>query len=236
MRVAIIPARGGSKRIPGKNIREFCGRPMISYSIEATRQSGLFEQVMVSTDCPRIAAVAQQWGADVPFLRPAHLADDHTSMLEPVRHAIHWLHSLGQEPLEVCCVFATAPLLQASMIREALDLLQREKASAVVPVATYPFHPYRGFALDDRGGLQKLFPQHFDAYDKNAPLACYDAGLFYWFNIRAFLEHTELFGPSTRALRVDRFAAQDINDEEDWQAVEYLYRVRQLQQAGEPCA
>src|SRR5271165_2089228 len=162
MNIAIIPARGGSKRIPRKNIRLFSGRPMIAYSISAARECGLFEHVIVSTEDPEIAAVAREHGAETPFVRPAELADDHATTVPVIKHGVEWVRqNLG--PVErVCCIYATAPLIQVSALAAAHELLVRERVSGYVFSATaFPFPIQRAFKRRADGRVEMFEPANY---------------------------------------------------------------------------
>lgn len=221
--VAIIPARAGSKRIPGKNIRPFLGKPMIQYSIEAAQASGLFEQVVVSTDSAEIAALATSLGASVPFVRPAHLADDHTPLADVLHHALTWLAEHGRSYAQVCCILATAPLLQLRYLQQGAGLLRPDGVDAVIPVTTYEFPIFRSFKQVD-GTLQLLWPEYELTRSNDLPEAYHDIGQFYWLKTDAFLRSKKIFARGARPLIVPRSLVQDIDTEEDWARAELIYR------------
>lgn len=221
--VAIIPARAGSKRIPRKNLRPFLGKPILQYSIEAALQSRLFHRVVVSTDSPEIAALAQALGAEAPFLRPEHLADDHTPLAEVVHHALSWLAEQGQQYQYACCILATAPLLQQRFLKEGAAILRSEACDAVIPVTTYEFPIFRSFKLDD-GTLKLMWPEYELMRSNDLAEAYHDIGQFYWLQVAAFLRSRRIFAPSARAVLVPRSLVQDIDTEDDWQRAEFLAR------------
>jgi N-acylneuraminate cytidylyltransferase len=223
----VIPARGGSKRIPRKNVREFCGRPMIAHSILCATESGLFDKVIVSTDDAEIAAVARDFGGQVPFLRPAALADDHTGTSAVVAHAIAYLQSQGESPSAVCCIYATAPFLQRNDLAEGLRLLEQGDWQYVFAAARYGFPIFRSFHEDKDGGLAMFFPEHFDTRSQDLPEALYDAGQFYWGRPKAWLEGTRIFDRTSTVVTLPRWRVQDIDTAEDWERAEIIWRMLQ---------
>ena len=217
MRLAIIPARGGSKRIPRKNIRDFCGKPMIAYAIDAARASGLFEHIVVSTDDSEIAAVARACGAEVPFMRPAQLADDYTGTTPVVQHAIRACAELGWPAKEVCCIYATVPLLSAEVIRDAHALLTKE-VDFVFTACHFDFPILRALNHHPDGSVSPAFPDRIGCRSQDLPDYIHDAGQIYWGTADAFLTNKPVFGPTSRALLLPRQQVVDIDTEEDWQA------------------
>src|SRR5208283_4279689 len=187
MKIAVIPARGGSKRIPKKNIRPFAGKPIIAYSIESAIESGLFERIIVSTDDPEIANVAVELGAEAPFMRPATLADDHTGTNAVVKHAVAWAIDHDRVVTHACCIYATAPFIQASQLREGFaSLLAGDKAFAF-SVTSYPFPIQRALRVSSEGVVEPMFPEHVLSRSQDLEPAYHDAGQFYWGTAAAFL-------------------------------------------------
>lgn len=227
MKIAVIPARGGSKRIPGKNIRVFEGRPIIAYSIEAARACRLFDRVIVSTDSEEIATVAREWGAETPFLRPAELSDDHSGTDAVVKHAIAWLGERGHEVSHACCIYATAPFLQAVYLREGHDKLIASGKSFVFSVTTFPFPVQRALRLTEAGEVEALYPQSAATRSQDLEKAYHDAAQFYWGTARAFTQEEEMFSRVSLPLILPRYLVQDIDDEEDWRSAEFIYRAWQ---------
>lgn len=225
MNLCVIPARGGSKRIPRKNIREFCGKPMIAWSIEAARQAGCFDRVAVSTDDREIAEVSRRWGAEVPFLRPAALADDITGTIPVVAHAVRWLHREGLEATSACCLYATAPFVQSSELREGLELLASIPPDRFVFTATAFSSPIqRALKLDPVSGEARMWqPQHFNARSQDLEPAYHDAGQFYWGRPQAWLTVGNLF-EGGRALLLPHWRVQDIDTEDDWRRAELIHQ------------
>ncbi|WP_426153749.1 pseudaminic acid cytidylyltransferase [Pseudomonas sp. DC3000-4b1] len=227
-KVAIIPARGGSKRLPGKNLRPFNGLPMIAWSIRAARRAGCFDRIVVSTDDPAIAELALTEGAEVPFMRPAALADDYTGTLPVVAHA---LEQLPQASL-ACCLYATAPLVQACHLREGLALLEaRPDKSYAFSVCTFAFPVQRALVLDAEGALSALYPEYRDTRSQDLPTAYQDAGQFYWGRREAWLRGDPLFSPCSLPVQLPRYLVQDIDTEEDWRRAEFMHQA--LSAAGE---
>jgi pseudaminic acid cytidylyltransferase len=227
MRLCVIPARGGSKRIPRKNIRPFAGRPIIAYSIDAARESGLFDRIMVSTDDAEIAEVAHGVGAEIPFLRPAELADDYVGTNAVVTHAIHW-HAANDIPVaEVCCIYATAPFVQARYLREGLDRLLTTGKSFVFSVTKYPFPVQRAIRLNDQGEVEALFPECRNSRSQDLEPIYHDAGQFYWGTAAAFLGDVPLFSSSALPVILPPHLVQDIDTDEDWHRAELMFRAWQ---------
>jgi len=230
--VAIIPARGGSKRIVGKNLKAFRGEPIIVHSIRVALGSGLFERVIVSTDDPRIAEVALAHGAEVPFLRPAALADDHASTAAVIVHALETLAEQGHEVELACCIYATAPLLQSRFLRQGFDLLgEHPECAYAFSVCGFGFPVQRALGLTAEGTLTALYPQYRDTRSQDLPPAFQDAGQFYWGRREAWLSGLAVFSEHSLPVILPRHLVQDIDTEEDWRRAEFLYAA--LQAAGE---
>lgn len=234
MRIAVIPARGGSKRIPRKNIREFAGQPMILFPIQCALRSGLFERVVVSTDDAEIAAIARRCGAEVPFMRPAELADDHTATVPVIAHAIAELRATGVEPSAVCCIYATAPFLDAADLLAGWQALQTGEWHYVFSATTFAFPVFRSFRRIEGGGVEMFFPEHFGTRSQDLPEALHDAGQFYWGQAQAWLDHRRIFERWSTVVRVPRWRVQDIDTEEDWVRAEMIHEY--LQGAGHAVA
>ncbi|MHC8321673.1 pseudaminic acid cytidylyltransferase [Pseudomonas sp. GB2N2] len=218
--VAIIPARGGSKRIPRKNLKPFDGVPMIVRSIRTALDSQLFDRVIVSTDDEEIAEVARAQGADVPFMRPAALADDFTGTAAVIVHALQQLPAFDY----ACCIYATAPLLQARFLRQGLDALERHPdKSFAFSVAGFGFPVQRALTLDEQGALTSLYPQFRDTRSQDLAEAFQDAGQFYWGRSEAWLRGDVLFSPASLPVILPRHLVQDIDTAEDWARAEYLF-------------
>jgi pseudaminic acid cytidylyltransferase len=224
MNIAIIPARGGSKRIPRKNVRLFCGRPMIHWSIAAALESGCFDRVMISTDDDEVAAEGVRAGAEAPFRRPVELSDDHTPTLPVIAHAVRWLRNQGFSPERVCCIYATAPLIQASDVRAALNVLRSSNANYVFSATTFPFPPCRALRQDDSGSAVPAFPEFINCRSQDLPEMFHDAGQFYWGLAQAFSDQLPIFARGSRPFMLPRTRVQDIDTPEDWCHAELLFR------------
>lgn len=223
MKVAVIPARGGSKRIQGKNIRDFCGKPMIAWSIEAARASGCFDEVIVSTDDEKIAEVARQWGAAIPFVRPAHLSDDYTGTLPVIRHAVEWFCKAGHAIDLACCIYATAPFITPEDIQEGERQLQAAGCSFAFSVTSYAFPIQRALRLGDGGRVEMMHPEEFATRSQDLEEAWHDAGQFYWGTAGAWLEERMIFGRDSIGVPIPRYRVQDVDTHEDWENAEYMF-------------
>ncbi|WP_339491399.1 pseudaminic acid cytidylyltransferase [Pseudomonas sp. EA_15y_Pfl2_R67] len=220
--VAIIPARGGSKRIPRKNLKLFDGVPMIVRSIRTALASRLFDDVIVSTDDEEIAELAHAHGAQVPFMRPTTLADEFTGTAAVIAHALGELHERSFD--FACCIYATAPLLQARFLHEGFELLgEHPDKSFAFSVTGFGFPVQRALTLDEQGALTPLYPQFRDTRSQDLPQAFQDAGQFYWGRREAWLRGDKLFSPSSLPVVLPRHLVQDIDTLEDWKRAEYLY-------------
>jgi N-acylneuraminate cytidylyltransferase len=228
MKLALIPARGGSKRIPRKNIKPFCGKPIVAWSIEAARASGCFDRIVGSTDDEEIADVARAAGADVPFMRPAELADDHAGTIPVVRHAIEWQRAHGPEPRQVCCLYATAPFVTADDLREGLARLDPgDGVNFVFPVARYAYPIQRALRLAADGHVSMFQPDEFRTRSQDLEPAYHDAGQFYWGTTDGWMAAETMFGTASIALVRPPWRVQDIDVAEDWQRAEVLFQLSQ---------
>ncbi len=219
--VAIIPARGGSQRIPRKNIKLFNGEPMIAYSIRAALASGVFDQVVVSTDDEEIADVARAHGAEVPFMRPAELADAFTGTAAVIQHA---LGALSCSFDYACCIYATAPLLQARYLRQGLEALEAAaEKSFAFSVCSFGFPVQRALLIDSDGSLSAMHPEFRSVRSQDLPVAYQDAGQFYWGRCEAWRRGDTVFSELSLPVILPRHLVQDIDSPEDWLRAEYLY-------------
>jgi N-acylneuraminate cytidylyltransferase len=225
MNIAIIPARGGSKRIPRKNIKNFHGKPIIAYSIAAAKESGCFDRIIVSTDDEEIARVARAYGADVPFLRPANIADDHATTMEVIQHAIKYCTEQGYKPDLVCCIYATAPFLLPAYLQQAKKELNNSKVEYAFSVTSYPFPIQRAVYLTNEGRVQMFYSEYSDTRSQDLKEAYHDAGQFYWGRSSAFSQGKAIFSESSKAVVLPRKRVQDIDTLEDWELAEALFSV-----------
>lgn len=227
MRLAVIPARGGSKRIPRKNIKLFGGQPMIAWSIQAALRSGCFDRVVVSTDDSEIAQISQAHGALVPFVRPPEFSDDHTGTIPVIAHATRWHQDHGMPATEVCCIYATAPFVQAQDLQRGLALLQSSGADYAFSVTSYAFPIQRAIRITSEQRVEMFQPDQFNTRSQDLPEAWHDAGQFYWGLADAWLAQKTLFNPQSVPVRLPRHRVQDIDTPEDWTRAEWLFKAMQ---------
>ena len=223
MQLAVIPARGGSKRIPRKNIKEFHGQPMIAWSIQAALNSGCIDEVWVSTDDDEIAAIAQSYGAKIPFIRPANLSDDFATTADVMQHAVQAYQTQYQQlPNYVCCLYATAPFVQRQDLQKGFELIQTKSLDYVFSATSYPFPIQRAIKLDKDGAVNMFSPEHFNTRSQDLEEAWHDAGQFYWGRSEAWLSKARIFSPQSSTVALPRFRVQDIDTSEDWQRAELM--------------
>jgi pseudaminic acid cytidylyltransferase len=226
VRIAVIPARGGSKRIPRKNIRDFCGKPVIAWSIEAAQRSACFDQVIVSTDDDEIAGLARGLGAVVPFVRPAKLSGDHIGTTDVIRHAIDFLNSCSDRTVEhACCIYATAPFVTSEDILEGLQILLSKECDYVFTVTSYAYPIQRALRITRQGQVEMFNPEYIESRSQDLEDAYHDAGQFYWGRAEAWLSESPIFSPGAVPLILPRYRVQDIDTPEDWTQAEKMYNV-----------
>lgn len=225
MKIAIIPARGGSKRIPKKNIKEFLGKPIIAYSIEAALHSNLFDQVIVSTDDDEIAKVALQFGAAVPFKRPKNLADDFTPTVPVISHAIMEMENQGYNIEFACCIYATAPFVTEHHLCLAYEKLVQNHHSYVFSATPFSFPIFRAFQMTQDDRVKMFWPEHYNTRSQDLPKAYQDAGQFYWGTKEAFLSGKPFFSEDASIIELPAFMVQDIDTLDDWEKAEILYKL-----------
>jgi N-acylneuraminate cytidylyltransferase len=230
--VAIITARGGSKRIPRKNLREFCGRPILHYVIDAARGAGCFDEVMVSTDDPEIAALATATGAAVPFFRSPEAASDTATTAAAVGEVLRHYRALGTSFEYACCLYPTAPFVTPDALRAGLALLQSDEATpGVMPVVRFSFPIQRALNLTAQQRVSWREPQYRLARSQDLEPTYHDAGQFYWLRVRAFDERPQVVAEGMRAMVVPEWQVQDIDTEDDWLMAEMKYRYLQSRTA-----
>jgi N-acylneuraminate cytidylyltransferase len=222
MKIAIIPARGGSKRIPHKNIKDFCGKPMLAWSIEAAKISGLFDRIIVSTDDAEIAKVAKKWGAEVPFIRPDELSNDYAGTTEVIAHATQWILDQGSDVTAVCCIYATAPFVRVDDLKHGWEALESGDWDYAFTVTDFAAPIFRSFKQTAEGGIEMFFPEHFDTRSQDLPNALHDAGQFYWGRPTAWLKGKLIFDRYSKPLIIPRWRVQDIDTHDDWERAEIL--------------
>lgn len=222
MKIAVIPARGGSKRIPRKNIRMFAGRPMIAYAIDTARRSGLFEHVVVSTDDPEIADTARRLGAEVPFTRPAELSDDYTPTVPVIAHAVTACRALGWSVSHACCLYPAIPLVRPEDVAEALRLLEQHgNVGYTFPVTPFPSAIQRALKRAADGRVEPFHPEHVNTRTQDLEPAFHDAGQFYWASADTWLAGLPVHA-NGRAIVLPNWRVVDIDTPEDWERAEAL--------------
>lgn len=230
MKLAIIPARGGSKRIPRKNIKVFCGKPMIAYSIEAALKSGCFDRVIVTTDDEEIAEVSKSYGADIPFMRPNELADDYAGTLPVIKHAIEAMEKQGHSVTEVLCLYATAPFVQPYIITEAYQQLQDTQADYCFTVTSFVAPIQRAFKLTQENRLEMFEPEQFNKRSQDLEEAYHDAGQFYWGKAEAFKQQKPMLSKHASPYILPRYLVQDIDTLDDWKRAELMFAAMKAQE------
>lgn len=224
MNLCVIPARGGSKRVPRKNIRDFDGRPMITYPITAAQESGLFDRIIVSTDDDEIASIARSGGAEVPFRRPAELADDHAGTIAVIAHATEWAIESGFKPSLVCCIYPATPFLVIDDLKQAHEAMLASRWDYCFSVCEYASPIFRSFEALPNGGLRMFFPDKFSERSQDLPHALHDAGQFYFGRPEAWLEARPLYGPHSSFVELPRWRVHDIDTPDDWLRAELVWR------------
>lgn len=229
MQLAVIPARGGSKRIPRKNIKMFHGQPMIAWSIQAAIDSGCFDEVWVSTDDEEIAEVAQVYGAKVPFLRPVHLSDDFATTADVMSHAVEEFGKINHAlPDYICCLYATAPFVTKADLVQGLEKIKNNSnLNYVFSATTYPFPIQRAIKLNAHDTVEMFSPQYFNVRSQDLEEAWHDAGQFYWGTAEAWLNKAMIFASQSSVVELPRFRVQDIDTQEDWDRAEWLFKAIQ---------
>lgn len=222
--IAIITARGGSKRIPRKNIREFCGRPILAYSIEAALRSGVFDTVMVSTDDEEIAEAARRFGAEVPFFRSEETSNDYATTPQVLTEVMAEYKKRGQVFERLCGIYPTAPFLRSETLKEAMELLTESGADAVQPVVRFSFPPQRGVVIRN-GEVRHIWPEYRTARSQDLEPYYHDVGQFYCLNAESFEKQAMLVMERTLPYIMAETEVQDIDTEEDWQLAEIKYRM-----------
>ncbi len=222
MRIAIIPARGGSKRIPRKNIKLFAGKPMIAHAIGIAQNSGLFDHIVVSTDDDEISHIATEYGAESPFVRPAELADDHTATVPVIAHAVSTCLALGWPVDQVCCIYPAVPFMQKDDLVAALHRLETNDISYVFPVAAYPSAIQRALRQLPNGLMEPFYSQYATTRTQDLEPAFYDVGQFYWGLAQSWLEGKTIHRHGA-GLVIPNWRVIDIDTAEDWQRAELMY-------------
>jgi len=222
MTLCVIPARGGSKRIPGKNIKTFFGKPMIQWSIEAAQKSELFDHIIVSTDDEVIAEISRGLGVLVPFKRAEELSDDYATTTDVIADATRWAKCAGLDADIVCCLYATAPFVRVADLIEAYEVIRDSEWEYVFSVAEYSSPIFRAFGQTDTKGVEMFFPEYFESRSQDLPQALFDAGMFYMGRADAWIQGLRIFGNHSFPLRIPSWRVQDIDTPEDWERAEQM--------------
>ena len=223
MNIAIIPARGGSKRIPKKNIKSFLGKPIISYSIDTAIKSGLFGKVIVSTDDPEISEIANEYGAETPFTRPKQLSDDFSGTHEVIGHAVECIETPEININYVCCIYATAPFIRNEYLKKGLEIIKTGNWDSVIAATKFNYPIQRSFRVNDNGGLEMFYPENFSKRSQDLEDAFHDAGQFYWATPDHWKNSKGGFGDKNTIVEIPNYLVQDIDDLDDWYRAEGIY-------------
>lgn len=223
--IAIILARGGSKRIPQKNIKDFCGKPILAYSIETALKSKVFDEVMVSTNSDKIADLAKKYGANVPFRRSEKNADDFATTSNALLEVLDEYEKRGKKFEVACCIYPTAPFVTAKHLIEAVALLKSKKADVVLPVVAFSYPPQRGLIQKENGNIEMAFPQYMDARSQDLEKIYHDCGQYYVFKVSAFQKNKNIMRGRIWPVTVSELEMQDIDNESDWKLAEIKYKL-----------
>lgn len=230
--IAVITARGGSKRIPRKNIKEFCGKPIITYSIEAALSAGIFDEVMVSTDDAQIAEIAKKAGAKVPFFRSADTANDYANTTDVMREVLNAYKEQGREFDVACCIYPTAPFVTADKLKKAYAAMQEKQAEALLPVVKFSFPPQRS-VVQNGDFLSFKWPEHMFTRSQDLEPFYHDAGQFYFIRVADFYRQKKLIMDKTVPFPLPELEVQDIDTMDDWEIAEVKYRVMEKRETAE---
>lgn len=224
-RIAIIPARGGSKRIPRKNVKAFLGMPIIAYSIRAALESGIFDEVMVSTDDEEIAETARQYGANVPFLRSKETANDFATTADVINEVLDSYEKLGEKFDKVCCLYATAPFVTSERLKEAAKVLDNESSDSVFTCVPFSYPVLRGLIVDGHGRVSMKWPEYKDSRSQDLQQFYHDAGQFYFASVQSFRMNNSFWGENTAPIILSELEVQDLDTPTDWAIAEMKYQL-----------
>ncbi len=222
MKIAIIPARGGSKRIKNKNIKNFLGKPIISYSISTAKKSKLFEKIIVSSDSKKIIKIAKKYGAEAPFVRPKNLARSNSSTIDVIKHSIRWLLKNKIEPSYICCIYPTAPLMEKNDLKNSFKILKKKKNEFVVPVSQYSYPVQKSFYIKNNK-IKTIKSFNYSALSQNLNVTFHDAGQFYWGSTRTWLKKKIILNKNSYVLKLPQLKVKDIDNINDWKIAEKLF-------------
>ena len=225
--IAVITARGGSKRIPKKNIKEFCGKPIIAYSIEAALKSEQFDEVMVSTDSDEIADIAKRYGASVPFMRSETTSGDYATTEDVLIEVINEYKKRGSEFDFVCCLYPTAPFISAGKVKKAMELMVSNGPAQIIPVVRFSYPPQRGFVIDDEGFVKFKYPQYITTRSQDLEPLYHDVGQFYVYDVKKLIMNNGIIEDGMLPMELSELEVQDIDNETDWKLAELKYKFMQ---------
>ncbi len=223
MNVAVIPARGGSKRIKRKNIKNFCGQPMIYWPIKKAEKSNIFEKIIISTDDSEIAKISESFGAEVLFKRPKALSDDNTEISEVLSHAVTWMTENKLNPKAVCCIYPTSVFFSTEDLSKGFDMLNTGKWEFTFSVTDFDYPIFRSFEHSSKKGIQMFFPQHYHSRSQDLPVALHDASQFYWGTANAWIKKLKIFEKHSFPIKIPRWRVQDIDTHDDWKRAEFIF-------------
>jgi len=225
MNICVIPARGGSKRIPLKNIKIFNGKPIIAYSIEAALQSGCFDKVIVSTDDIKISKIAIRYGAEVPYMRPQKLSTDYIGTLPVIKHAVEWVEKNETSLKFVCCLYATAPFVKGNFLKQSLKQLKDSRLDYCFSATSYSFPVQRAIKLTDNNTVKMYYPEFQNSRSQDLEKTYHDAGQFYWGKMEAYKKMQPIFSEFSTPYILPKKLVQDIDTHEDWQRAELMHKI-----------
>lgn len=223
--VAVITARGGSKRIPKKNIKEFCGKPIIAYAIQAAIASNIFDEVMVSTDSEEIAKIARDYGAVVPFMRSEKNADDYATTEDVIMEVVNQYKEWGKAYAYVCCLYPTTPFITSSILKEAVKIMVQENPAVVIPVVQFSYPPQRCFVIDENGYARFKYPEYVQTRSQDLEKQYHDAGQFYIYHVEKLFAHNGIIEDDFKPIILPEMCVQDIDTLDDWKMAEMKYRL-----------
>ena len=224
MKIAVIPARGGSKRKPKKNIKNFCGKPLISWPIQIAIKSKLFDRVILSSEDAEIISIAKKYGAEAPFVRPKELSDDFSTTDEVMEHAANWIKNNENKVNSICCIYATAPFLNIDDLKIGLKKFNEGNYNYVFAATDYSAPIYRSFEYSEKDGLRMFFPENYNKRSQDLPVAYHDAGQFYWGSLDTWIKKKETFNKYSFPIILPRWRVQDIDTNSDWERAEFIMK------------
>ena len=225
MKIAVILARSGSKRIPKKNIKNFKGKPMIYWPIAAAKKSKFFDRIIVSTDSKQIARISKKYGAEIPFLRSKKLANDFTGTTKVVSHLVNWLNKKYQKPKSICCIYACAPFIQSKDIRLAYNKFKKGNWDYIFTATIFNQQVLRSFSFNKKGGINMIFKNNYNKRTQDLKISYHDVGQFYWGKIEAWLKQKPVFSKTSAIVDIPRWRAHDIDTIEDWKYAELIHKI-----------